>query len=63
MKEKSDDFKKVNFISDLEELCENLYDKLEADSKYVPSDQELTSKKELIDYYFDPKQFLEQKFN
>ena len=37
--------------------------KLEADSKYVPSDQELTSKKELIDYYFDPKQFLEQKFN
>ena len=46
MKEKSDDFKKVNFISDLEELCENLYDKLEADSKYVPSDQELTSKKE-----------------
>ena len=40
MKEKSDDFKKVNFISDLEKLCENLQDKLEANSQYVPSIQE-----------------------
>ena len=40
-----------------------MYDKLEADIKYLPSNQELNSKKELIDYYFDPKLFLEQKFN
>ena len=36
MKEKADDFRKVNFISDLEEQCENLHDKLEANSGYVP---------------------------
>ena len=40
-----------------------MYDKLEANNQYVPSTQELISKKELIDYYFDPKLFLEQKFN
>ena len=62
MNKKSDDFRKVNFISDLEEQCENLHDKLENDSEYAPSTQELISKKELIDYYFDPKQFLEEKF-
>ena len=39
-----------------------MYDKLEANNQYVPSTQELISKKELIDYYFDPKLFLEQKF-
>jgi len=62
MKEKSDDFRKVNFISDLEDQCENLHDKLEVNSGYAPSIQELISKKELINYYFDPKLFLEEKF-
>ncbi len=40
-----------------------MYDKLESNNQYVPSHQELISKKELIDYYFDPKLFLERKFN
>ena len=39
-----------------------MYEKLEADSTYEPTVQELISKKELIDYYFDPKLFLEEKF-
>ena len=62
MNKKSDDFRKVHFISDLEEQCENLHDKLEANIGYQPTTQEQISKKELIDYYFDPKSFLEEKF-
>ena len=53
MNKKSDDFRKVHFISDLEEQCENLHDKLEANIGYQPTTQEQISKKELIDYYFD----------
>ncbi len=29
----------------------------------MPSTQELISRNELIDYYFEPKHFLEQKFD
>ena len=39
-----------------------MHDKLEANSEYEISIQELISKKELIDYYFDPNKFLEEKF-
>ena len=46
----------------MEEQCENLYDKLEVDINYVPSVQELNSKKELIDYYLDPQISLERNF-
>ena len=46
----------------MEVKCANIYDKREADHNYTVTPEEEKLKVDLVDYYMDPKSFLEKKF-
>lgn len=62
MNSKKSEFKKINAVVDLENKCEEIYDKLKSNPDYAFTEDDSNYMKDTIEFYMDPKKLLEDKF-